>query len=62
MLPLAEDVLIELHVPYWNNPKVKCWMAKWLQGHGFDCNGSVCEAVDKWRRLKATIPALEKLP
>ena len=51
MIPLAEDVLIELGSPHWNTREAKLQMVKWLQRHGFDASASVCEAADKWREL-----------
>ena len=50
MMILAEDVLIELGQPDWNQIEAKRAMVTWLQRHGFDALSSVCEAADTWRR------------
>ena len=49
MYALAEDVLIELGDPWWNDKANQRRMASWLITHGYDEDGSVCEAADEYR-------------
>jgi len=56
MYALAEDVLIELNDPWWNDKTRQRSMVNWLLTHDYDEDGSVCEAADEYRIHHTTLP------